>query len=316
MSSTAPTTSQSRSRRRYITQCVTFIVVFMVIMTFAGWSADATTSRFGGLGWIHWWIGFFSFVIGLLLARATVKEFLDIRSLKIHAVHPEAVLADGQKVALSGRIRIDGCSVKAPFSGTDCAGYSYKVSGERSKLSDGSTHSRRQLCLMGYALASAFLECGSRRFEINAIPDFHIDLWTNKMGGEWGRLAFERIRDSAETMTPVGELEVQGEMGSARERVKAPEFMDFFVAPTQGTDNTINVDEYILPMDSDVTLLARYSSGPDGLDGGRSGEMKVFPGTMEALLASLGREFSKDWKTAVALLAVGLSLLGLFWWLP
>lgn len=315
MSTAARTISEKRFEARFIGQSVLFILLAVVFLSFAGWSQEATTSRFGNLGWIPWMMGCLSLFFGLLLARTTIGTFLDCRNLRIHRVTPETALADGQHVAISGRIRVEGDPVKAPFSGTECAAYSYRVTGERA-APHASELTRKQLCLTGYALSSASLDCGSRRFRINAMPEVDVDLRSDAMGGEWGRLAFERIRASAETQSPTGELHAMGEMGSARESVEAPRSINIYVAPTRGTDNTLNVNEHILPADTDVTLLATYASGPDSLEGRRSGGMKAFPGTLESRLAAMDREFRKDLKVSVMLLAVGISLTSLAWWLP
>jgi hypothetical protein len=316
MSTAARTASQSRYRKRFIAQSVIFILAAIVFLTYIGWSQEATTSRFGNLGWVPWTIGCLSLFFGLLLTHATAGRFLDRQALRIHQVDPESVLVDGQQVALSGRIRVEGDPVEAPFSGTRCAAYSYRVTGQGSSGSGSSNHSRKQLCLIGYALCPAVLDCGSRRFRISALPDVDSDLRTNAMGGDWGRRALERIRASAKTTPAVGELHAMGELGLVRERVEAPLSVDSYVAPTRGTDNTLNVHEHILPADTDVTLLATYSSRQDALDGRRSGGMKAFPGTLETRLAAMDQEFSKDWKLSLVLLAVGLSLTSLVSWMP
>ena len=116
-------------------------------------------------------IGGLSLFFGLLLPHAALGRFLDRRALRIHQVDPESALADGQQVALTGRILMEGAPVTAPFSETRCAAYSYQVTGERLSVSNSSSHTRKQLCLIGYALGHAVLDCGSRRFRISAIPD-------------------------------------------------------------------------------------------------------------------------------------------------
>ncbi len=316
MANSMTTIEQKRFESRFIAQSVIFILAALVFLTFIGWSQETLTSRFGNWGWVPLSIGGLSLFFGLLLAHATFGRFLDRRALRVHQVDPESALADGQQVALTGRILMEGDPVTAPFSGTRCAAYSYQVTGERLSLSSSSNHTRKQLCLIGYALGQAVLDCGSRRFRISAIPDVDDDLRADAMGGEWGQLAFERIRDEPETTPAVGELRARGELGSIRERVEAPISVDLYVAPTRGTSNTMNVNEHVLPLDTDVTLLATYSSVSHSLEGRRSGGMKAFPGTLEKRLAIMSHELRKDTKLSVILLAIGILLTSLASWLP
>ena len=293
-----------------------FILAAIVFLMFADWSQRSLISRFGNWGWLPWLMGGLSLFFGLLLAHATLGRFLDRRALRIHQVDPESALADGQQVALTGRILMEGDPVIAPFSRTRCAAYSYRVTGERLSRTDSSSHTRKQLCLIGYALGHAVLDCGSRRFRLSAIPDVDDDLSADAMGGEWGQVAFERIRDEPETTLPVGELSARGELGSIRERVEAPLSVDRYVAPTRGTSNTMNVNEHVLPLDTDVTLLATYSSVSNSLEGRRSGGMKAFPGTLDNRLAIMSHELRKDTKLSIILLAIGIFLPSLAAWLP
>lgn len=315
MSTEVGRSSEQRYRTRFIIQSVLFILAAIVFLLFADWSQWSLTSRFGNWGWVPWFMGGLSLFFGLLLAHATLGRFLDRGALRVHQIDPESALADGQQVALTGRILMEGDPVISPFSRTRCAAYSYRVTGERLRT-DSSNHSRRQLCLIGYALGHAVLDCGSRRFRISAIPGVDDDLRADAMRGEWGQLAFDRIRDVPETTSAVGELHARGELGSIRERVEAPLSVDRYVAPTRGTSNTMNVNEHVLPLDTDVTLLATYSSVSNSLEGRRSGGMKAFPGSLETRLAIMGRELRKDTKLSVILLVIGIFLPSLASWLP
>lgn len=277
-------------------------------------SLEATTSRFGNAGWIHWLIGFFALVSGLIAAGATFVTLIDRRGLRRYRIDPDAPMTDGQQVALSGRVRVEGTPVQSPFSETACAGFSYQVKGQR--RSPGDSSNRSTLCLAGFALSAAVLDCGSRMFPIRAIPDVDTDFRSTAMGGDWGRRALERIRAGADTLPQVGGLEAHGALESARGTLAGPRSMDFYVSPTVGTDNTISVIEDVLPVDAEVTLLATYAAGAQGLEGRRRGGMKAFSGSLDTRLAALDHEFSKGAKIALVLLGVGLSLTSLACWLP
>ncbi|MBL38955.1 MAG: hypothetical protein CMP07_11155 [Xanthomonadales bacterium] len=304
------------NRVRFAARAALIVAVIGAFATVSVSSLEATTTRFGNAGWIHWLIGFFALVSGLIAAGATFVTFIDRRGLRRHRIDPGAPMTDGQQVALSGRVRVEGTPLQSPFSDTGCAGFSYQVTGQRRGIGDRAGGNRSTLCLAGFALSAAVLDCGSRIFPIRAIPDVDTDFRSTAMGGAWGRRALERIRAGADTLPQVGGLEARGALESARRNLAGPRSMDFYVSPTIGTDNTISVIEDVLPADAEVTLLATYAAGSEGLDGRRRGGMKAFCGSLDTRLAALDHEFSKGVKIALVLLGIGLSLTSAAWWLP
>lgn len=302
------------NRVRFAARAALIVAGIGAFATVSVSSLEATTARFGNAGWIHWLIGFFALVSGLIAAGATFVTLVDRRGLRLYRADPDAPMTDGQQVALSGRIRVEGTPLQSPFSETACAGFSYLVKGQRRSMGDSGN--RSTLCLAGFALSAAVLDCGSRRFRIQAVPDVDTDLRSTSMGGDWGRSALERVRAGADTLPQVGGLEAHAALESARRILAGPRSMDFYVSPTVGTDNTISVIEDVLPVDAEVTLLATYAAGSRGLDGRRRGGMKAFSGSLDTRLAALDHEFSKGVKIALVLLGIGLSLTSAAWWLP
>jgi hypothetical protein len=301
---------------RFIIKVLAYLAGMVIIVTLAFWSQEATIARFGNVGWLPWLLGLFALLGGLVAGAATVVTWLDRRGLRRHRVSPNSTIKDGQQVALSGRIRVDGDPLQSPFSEKACAGFSYQVSGQGRSRGSENSQSRTQLCLAGFALAPAVLDCGTRQFRINAIADVDADLRSTTNGGDWGQRAFDRIRASANSMPKSTAMQVRSALEAARKQVRAPQSVDFFVASTTGTDNTISVFEDILPVDCDVTLLAAYSEISDALDGRRLGGMKAFPGKMDERLAALDHDFHVGRKAALIFLTIGLALLCLVWWLP
>lgn len=303
-------------KTKFIIKSVIAIVVIIVLLVMIGVSVDATTGRFGNPGWIHWIIGFFISAAGLLVAWGTVVTWLDCRNLRTYRADPDDPFTDGQSVALSGRVSVEGDPLKAPFSGKPCAAYSYQVTGQRRKHSGDSTRYAQQLCLLGFHLAPAELDCGTRKFPLGAIPDVGDNLRSITTGGEWGERAMGQIEAGAEQLPHAEEIDARGKLEDARTATKPPHSVDYFVAPNRTASNTINVTEDIVPVDVPVTILGTYSSSTQGLEGQRMGGMKVFAGNLDERLASLGEEWRKMLKIGVPLLVVGFGLLTLAWWLP
>lgn len=303
-------------KSRFIFKATAFIVMFIVFLVLADLSVNATTTRFGNIGWIHLMIGFLTFVAGLIVTWGTAITWLDRRNLRAYRSDPDDAFTDGQSVALSGRVQVDGEPLKAPFSGKACAAFSYQVTGQRRSRSSSSNQYVQQLCLLGFHLAPAVLDCGARQFPLGAIADVDDEYRSTGTGGDWGDLGLERINAGAEALPQASEEVARGKLAEARAGATAPQSVDYFVAPTRTGANQITVIEDIVPVETPVTILGTYSANTRGLDGQRMGGLKVFAGKLDERLAGLDEEWLKGLKIGVPLLAVGLVLLTLAWWLP
>ena len=298
---------------QFIFKATLTFLVMVIGLVLLSISVEQTTARFGSVGWIHWLVGLGLFAIGVIAVWATVITGLDRRALRAHRVDPEGPLEDGQIVALTGRVRVQGEPLKAPFSGTPCACFNYRVSGLRSSSDNGT---RGQLCLLGFEITPAVLECGARRFNLLAVPDVDTDLREMSTGGPWGEMGLARIKGAAETETSADEPDAQGALSEARTHTRAPRAVHRFVAPTRSSSINISVVEDHVPVDKPVTVLASYASLAQGLDGRRWGGMKVFLNGIDERLVVLDHEWRKGLRIGLPMLVGGLALLTLASWLP
>lgn len=160
------------------------------------------------------------------------------------------------------------------------------------------------------------LDCGVRKLALGAIPDVDDEYRSIATGGGWGDRALKLINASAKELSQVGEADARGALEEARTVSTAPQSVDYFVAPTRTGANQIGVTEDVVPLETPVTILGTYSAKTQGLDGRRRGGMKVFAGELDERLAGLDEEWRKGLKIGLPLLAVGLGLFTLAWWLP
>lgn len=301
-------------KQRFILKAILAMVVIVGALTLISVSVEATTARFGKIGWIPWLIGFFTFAAGLLAAWATIISILDWRALKRYRADPSDIFSDGQTVALSGQVRVDGEPLAAPFSQKPCAAFSYQVTGQRRGGGSSTSQYRQQLCLLGYHLLPAELDTGSRSFPLMAIPDVDTDFRSTASGGEWGDQALEQIRTAAETWPRAGEADARGKLEDARKTASAPQSVDLYVSSTQTGAPQLGIQEDVVPVETTVTILGTYAAGAGALDGWGLGGMKVFLGELDERLGELAKEWRKGLKVALPLLVVGFGLLTMAWW--
>lgn len=175
----------NRGREQFIFKAVLVFAGMVVALSLIGFSGHALSERFGGIGWVYLIAGVLAAAAGAIVIWASVITALDRRDLRRYRAEPEDHFEGGQNVALSGTIGVDGEPLQAPFSGVACAAYRYQVMG---KHRGSDNHDRSHLCLLGFALADAYLDCNGRLFPLRALPDVDTDYRENATGGQWGDL--------------------------------------------------------------------------------------------------------------------------------
>jgi len=290
------------------------LATITVVLYMFSVSVEANTSRFGQTAWIALIPGMLAFVGGIFVTWANAIIWMDRRALKRYRISPDQIMLDGQTVALSGKIIVEGQPLISPFSETPCAGYTYKITGEGRERSNSS--SNRRLCLFGYHLTHASLDCGSHQFPIGAIADVDVDLRNTTMENRWGDRGQALIKAAANAGSPVDEFTTRDTLDKAYKQTTVPCAQDFFIGHNQGTSNSIGVIEDVLPVDQPVTILGTYQVRTGGLDGRRFGGLKCFAGHLDERLTKLDKEWRMALKVGPPLLVVGFALLTLARWLP
>ena len=290
------------------------LAMIIVVLYLFSVSVEANTARFGQIAWIALIPGMLAFVAAIFVTWSNTIIWMDRRALRRYRATPDQIMLDGQTVALSGKIIVEGQPLISPFSETPCAGYTYKITGEGRESSNRT--SNRRLCLFGYHLTHANLDCGSHQFPIGAIADVDTDLRNTTMENHWGDRGHALIKAAAEAGSPVEEIATRDTLDKAYRQTTVPCAQDFFVGHNLGTSNAINVIEDILPVDQPVTILGTYQVRTGGLDGQRLGGLKCFAGHLDERLVELDKEWRMGLKVGMPLLGVGLALLTLARWMP
>lgn len=308
----------NQAKEQFIFTAIMFILLLIAFLFLITMCWEAAKERFGTPGFIPVIIGALTLFGGGLVSWGTVITWLDRRALRRYRTDPKSAFEIGQVVALSGYVRVNGTPLEAPFSQTPCAAYRYQVTAQRRNIrSNNST--RQQLCLLGFALSDAHLDCGTRSFPLHAVPDVDTDLRSISTGGEWGDLGRDMIDDAANNEERVDEPFARGALSYAYKTTiptQPPLAKDFFVSSTRSAGPEISIIEDAVPINTPVTVLAAYDARTGGLDGKRLGGLKVFAGQLDERLAILNQGWRKGLQISLPLLATGTALMTLAWWLP
>lgn len=303
----------NEGRERFILKIVIIVPLMIGALTGIGISVEATTARFGGMGWLLIVPGVLLVAAGAIGCWATAVTGLDRRGLRRYRVDPNGSFEDGQTVALSGHVRINGEPLTTPFSQRPCAAFSFQVTGEGRSGSDN--HSRQRLCLIGFGLADAVLDCGGRSFPLRAVPEVGTDLREIATNRDWRERGMDLIEQAAEHWERSPEPDARGKRIDAGRFIQPVVETRLFVAGTRGTSNTLGITEDHVPIDQPVTIRATYDSMSNGLQGGHVRDMKVFAGLIDDKLMVLDDEWRKGLMISIPLLLAGVALLTpAFWW--
>lgn len=304
----------NEGRERFILKVMLVVPLLIAAFTGIGYSVEAITGRFGGLGWLIIIPGILMVAAGVLGGWATAITWLDRRGLERYRADPRDRFEDGQKVALSGEVRVSGEPLITPLSQMPCAAFSFRVTGEGISASDH--HSRQRLCLLGFGLADALLDCGDISFPLRAVPDVGTELREIATSSDWRERGMALIDQAAEQWDRASQADAEGKRIEAGRFVQPRLDIRLFVSGTRGTSNTLGITEDHLPIDRPVTVLATYDAVSGSLKGGHVRDMKVFAGRIDEKLAVLDEELRKGLMVSIPLIATGVGLLTVASWWP
>lgn len=306
--------AMNEGRERFYLKIILIVPLMIGALIGIGLSVEATTARFGGMGWLIIVPGVLMLAAGVLGCWATVITRLDHRGLRRYRADALDSFEDGQTVALSGEVRISGEPLFAPFSQKPCAALSYQVTGQGIRGAD--SHRRQQLCAIGFGLADAVLDCGTRSFPLRAVPDVGTDLREIATNSEWRERAMKLIKQAAKDWERAPEADARGKRIDAGRFAQPRLDTKLFVAATRGTSTTLGIIEDHVPVGQPVTVMATYDAGSGSLRGGQLRDMKVFAGHIDDKLAVLEDEWRKGLMICIPLALAGMALLTLASWWP
>lgn len=254
--------------------------------------------------------------LGLLLGYWVGVDAFNLLLLRRFLVSG-AKARDGRLIALEGRAEIEGEPRPAPFSGTPCAGYVYRVAAQRYDSRRESSSSFD--LLYGAHLAPTHIVGPQMGLELASFPAFGDELRTTVTDGRWTKGAVklaERLRGKA----PLGSAKQRQErllelQTTVVRSVDEEHCADF--DPAQ--EASLTIEEHILPVGEDLCWIGTYDAEARALNGTRARvgpNLQIYRGNGRTVMARLAKEVRGFGLTAAGLVAVGLLMLSVPYWSP
>jgi hypothetical protein len=276
------------------------VIVLIILVT-----SVAAEPMQGGLGTAVAVTGAVCLGFAFLLGKALMTDWLAQRALGKSMLTGPTLPEPGTTVAFEGIARVEGSPLVSPFSGHSCCAYSYLVAGRRRAISGGSSTTRRANSLQGFALAPTEIVGESLSLRLRAIPGSEVRLRDAKTGGDWGKMAEERVAQ-ASANSGASEREGFGSLLLAQTGPIEPGSREVYFG-NYGKGDDLTVEEEYMPIDEPVCLIGTFETAPSGLSGRtpRLGpNLQVYRGTRQEVLDFLSSEL-KTWnKTLMILLAI------------
>lgn len=179
---------------------------------------------------------------GALLARATTGE-------------PPA---DGGPMVVTGTVRPDGPSLRAPLSGTECVAYQYRLY-KREWLATG-RHRRTIVFWGGYAFQPFMIDTGARAVRVGAMPEFVDEPGRDKTDDTIRRAREYLQATQFEEIAGVEVVSLFGTMvGDRVSEAQAGVRRDWHRADTNPDPGTLKFEEHVLPAGATVSVAGHWS---------------------------------------------------------
>lgn len=300
---------------RFASTFIRRALVGLMFFALCGAAVSIGSDVFGKTGAVIAFIAYLVFLFGVVGLWGAVGDWRVYRLLQQGRLRLEGTVTAGDRVAMSGRLRIDGEPLISPFSRQPCAAYTYVVTGSRRLASGSGASKQQQLALQGFAMQPTRVEGDGMRLTLMALPEAEPELTESKLGGEWGKRARGWIDDlSADPGAKSSESESTGILLNARASVEPPVRVDCCIYKVEDADIGLTVTEEVVPIDEAVCVLGTYEALDQGLSG-RNGPILVYRGTAEQVSARLSKDMRGSTRIGLicVLLGGGVCIAPLLW---
>lgn len=299
---------ESPAAQRFVFSILPALVMIFGMVTAAGVSAAAMP---GALGTTLAILGAIAAGLGLITLRVVLLDWLHLRDLRRRFAERFDGLAEGQRIAATGKVR---ClpphePLTAPLTGERCAAYHYRIT-RRYNSSDGS---RMATVAQGVHFRPCELATADgARLQVLSLPWMDVELRENPKPAD----CEPRLRALLGRLSEVdweGQAEREGRLLQYRQAVDGAISEDAgrLSEPPKHVDD-MNLSESWLPVDRPVCLIGHYDRLRGGLAAG-TGPLKrglhAIAGTRDEALARLAGEVRGYGITGAVLLSVGVAML-------
>ena len=249
------------------------------------------------------------FGFGVLLVYWNAVDWVNLKIIRKHLVHRETDFHDGQLIAFSGIIQVDGAPMESPFTQKKCAAYTYTIAISKKKQvnSEGS----RQVLAQGFHMLPTRIEGSAGVLRLGALPSVENDLRVNEYG-KWTDVVREKLGVLIDLAPRGSEIERVGALLEARHRVDGEIHKDFCQLTKLGEGQVFVVDEEILPSNEVVCLVGTFDQKMNAITAGKprfGPDLMIYRGSADDVLARVGGEISWYTNFAVGMLAISVAVI-------
>lgn len=279
-----------RSRKRFALWVVRHAAIGLFFLALCIGAVSIGSDAFGTAGAVCAFLAYLVFLFGVIGLWGAAGDWRACRVLQHHRLRPGGQVTSGDRVALSGKLRIDGEVLTAPFSQRPCAAYLYRVTGSRRRASGEGVRKQRQLALQGFAMQPVHLEADGMTLSLMALPEAEPDLTESRMGSDWAEKARGWLNGLADgSWQRSSELESYSLLLNARAMVTPPLRADHWIYNVEDSGVGLTVTEEAIPADEPVCVLGTYEALEQGLSG-HDGGIIVYRGDAEQVIARLSKD--------------------------
>ena len=297
---------EAASRGRFYLDIARKGIVGLVFLGLFAWSVSLAQENWGSAGLITAFISYPVFVFGVLGLRSVLGDWLACRTLRMARLDPAREVTSGDRVAVSGRLRVQGEPLQSPFGAHACAAYNYLVAGSRRSASGSGSRTIRQNCLHGYHMLPTTFEGDGMILSLRAFPAVEADLTEVMVGKSWGEQARAWLtRVVYEAENPVtDEADSFAALLDARVALDPPLHRDYLISDVSNAGNSLTVEEEVVPVDVPVCILGTYEALEQGLSG-RGGDLLVYRGSAGEVLGRLAGDIRRHGLISLVMVLIG-----------
>jgi hypothetical protein len=268
------------------------------------------TWRFGGLtGAILGIVAGACLVFGILLAYWNVVDWSNLRTIRTSTPGAGA-LADDEIVAVEGVVKVDGPAMRAPFSGTACAAYTYVVSYSRPTARG---RSERRVLAQGFHMVPTRIEGEGHSVRLGSFPAFEDDLRESASGRQWGTQATALFDTITERAPAASDRERTSRLIEVRQTEIDEVHQDYRMGTPGENVEPLAIEEEVLPVGQSVCVIGTYEGARQRLTGRRSRigpNLIVYRGTAPEVLSRVGGDIPGYTKAVAVLTGIGVTIVG------
>ncbi len=274
---------------RFLFSLVPAIILLLVTLSVAG-LVNARLA--GGVGLTIALVTAGCLAFGILLVYWNAVDWFNMRTIRAQLSIGSGTLKDGTVVAFSGVVRSDDAPMVAPLTGKACAAYVSVVAVSRSG-STHNTHRARSVIVQSFHMNHTRIEGDSTSLTLGSLPGFETDMRESDHSDKWAEQVHEQTKKLAHCVERTTDINRESLLQSLRNTTIDEYHYDFCRSIDIGDHKTFVVDEEVLPIDTEVTVIGTYDRQRGALIARNSRlgpNLIVYKGSKNEVLARISSE--------------------------